>query len=39
MAVRAEHAAALEEELAARDVPVHRVGQALERGEHSIVLS
>ena len=29
----------IEEELAARDVPVHRVGQALERGEHSIVLS
>lgn len=39
MAVQEENVSALEEELAARDVPIHRVGQVLDRGDHSIVLS
>jgi len=39
MAVQEENASALEEELAARDGPIHRVGQVLDKGDHSIVLS
>ena len=39
IAVQAEHSSTLETELAARDVPVHRVGQVLDKGDHSIVLS
>ena len=38
-AVKAENASTLEAELTARDVPVHRVGQVLDKGDHSIVLS
>ena len=39
IAVKAENASTLEAELTARDVPVHRVGQVLDKGDHSIVLS
>jgi len=39
IAVNAENASTLETELAARDVPIHRVGQVLGKGDHSIVLS
>ncbi len=39
MAVGEEHAATLEAELAARDVPVHCVGSVRHLGDHAIVLS